>query len=607
MKTLQFIKAKNIITFLVLLFAFSSDLLAQPQYYNYNNVGTSSNSFPFGQNAGKRVQWLLLAGDLNQPGPVPPGNQITKLYFFITTGGTRTYTDITIKLGQTSITTLPTSAWYTGTLDTVYYRASVSLTGPTNGWMVITLDTPFPYDPTQGLVIDVNQCLSTGSGISVRQNGLTNNRRSWSSTSTGCPFVWGGQGADIVNFGVDVQPVVCNYVWSAQTSGTTQLLYSVKAVSNLIGWAGGASATVRRTTDGGTTWTNGNPNPGVINGAIYAIDAIDANNAWCTTSPSATYIYRTTNGGTNWTQVFSQSGGFINGIQFIDVNTGFAQGDPVSARWSLWKSTNGGANWDSSGMYLPQAGSEAGWNNSVFAMGNNLWFGTSNTRVYYSTNFGSNWLFGATTGLVNSYNIHFNSTTLGLAGGTTILRTTNGGVNYSSIGTPPGSGNINGIEGSGSNFWYVRGTSVYRSTNNGDNWASAYTATGTLNDIDFAIVAGCPEGWAVGSTGVIIKMINAVGIGNNNNQIPNAYKLEQNYPNPFNPSTSISFSIPSAGKVELKVFDALGRETAVLVNEFRQAGNYSIEFDASALSSGVYFYKLVSGNFSDVKKMILLK
>jgi len=88
--------------------------------------------------------------------------------------------------------------------------------------------------------------------------------------------------------------------------------------------------------------------------------------------------------------------------------------------------------------------------------------------------------------------------------------------------------------------------------------------------------------------------------------------LEQNYPNPFNPSTKIKYSIPpniqrEISNVSLKVYDVLGNIVATLVNEEKPAGNYEIEFDASNLSSGIYYYRLVTGSFTDTKKMILLK
>jgi hypothetical protein len=90
------------------------------------------------------------------------------------------------------------------------------------------------------------------------------------------------------------------------------------------------------------------------------------------------------------------------------------------------------------------------------------------------------------------------------------------------------------------------------------------------------------------------------------------FSLEQNYPNPFNPTTKIKYTIPSAGAsstkfVQLKVYDVLGNQVAVLVNEEQPAGNYEVELDAKNISSGIYFYKLVSGSFVETKKMILLR
>jgi len=92
-----------------------------------------------------------------------------------------------------------------------------------------------------------------------------------------------------------------------------------------------------------------------------------------------------------------------------------------------------------------------------------------------------------------------------------------------------------------------------------------------------------------------------------NNEIVTEYSLSQNYPNPFNPNTTIDYSIKSSGLATLKVYDMLGTEVASLVNENKEAGNYSVEFNASELPSGIYFYTLTAGNFRDTKKLILMK
>ena len=98
-----------------------------------------------------------------------------------------------------------------------------------------------------------------------------------------------------------------------------------------------------------------------------------------------------------------------------------------------------------------------------------------------------------------------------------------------------------------------------------------------------------------------------VGISHNGNTVPKVYSLAQNYPNPFNPTTTINFGLPKAGLVKLVIYDILGRVVSTLVNEHREAGTYNIAFDASNISSGVYFYKLEAGDFSSIKKMVLVK
>jgi hypothetical protein len=121
----------------------------------------------------------------------------------------------------------------------------------------------------------------------------------------------------------------------------------------------------------------------------------------------------------------------------------------------------------------------------------------------------------------------------------------------------------------------------------------------TLSAVDAAYIGG-PA--AIGEFTVGVQTSSE-----SNDNLPRIYNVEQNYPNPFNPATTIKYSIPNAGLVTLKVFNVIGEEVATLVNEIKQAGNYDVRFIATNLSSGVYFYKLQSGNFSQVKKMIITK
>jgi hypothetical protein len=98
------------------------------------------------------------------------------------------------------------------------------------------------------------------------------------------------------------------------------------------------------------------------------------------------------------------------------------------------------------------------------------------------------------------------------------------------------------------------------------------------------------------------------------NQVPNEFRLEQNYPNPFNPSTTIKYNIPNVtlsgvegSRVQLKIFDVLGNEVATLVDAYTPAGSYEVEFNASELTSGIYFYRINAGKSTESKKMMLVK
>ncbi|MBK9097565.1 MAG: T9SS type A sorting domain-containing protein [bacterium] len=96
-------------------------------------------------------------------------------------------------------------------------------------------------------------------------------------------------------------------------------------------------------------------------------------------------------------------------------------------------------------------------------------------------------------------------------------------------------------------------------------------------------------------------------VGNETETELNSFQLFQNYPNPFNPTTKISWQSPVGGFQSIKVYDVLGNEVARLINEYKPAGSYEVEFNASALSSGIYFYKLQAGSFTETKKMIVIK
>ncbi len=402
----------------------------------------------------------------------------------------------------------------------------------------------------------------------------------------------------------------CTYQWNAQNSGVANQLTVVKAVSGMICWTGGANATVRRTTDGGSTWVNGNPNPVVIAGMVNCIDAFDGNTAWLsTTNSGSTFIYKTTNGGTNWQQVFSSSQTRIFGLKMTDASNGFAFGDPISNIWQMLVTTNGGINWQLS-PNAPAAGNiETCLPNSFQVSLPNIWWGTSVTTVYRSTNSGVSFTSHAAnvTGIY-ILAVHYNSEGVGFSSSTSMSKSTNSGVNYASL-PAPGSGNIEAIQGEGQNFWFIRGNGIYRSTDSGSSWELVFTSAQSLVHMDFPDnLSECQTGWAVGNGGNIYKMTgNIVGSMVNQNEIPAAYELKQNFPNPFNPETTIEFYVPKSTNVELRVFDIAGNEVSVLQNGELTAGNYRYKFNTAQLASGIYFYTLKTPEFTQTRKMLLVK
>jgi hypothetical protein len=169
---------------------------------------------------------------------------------------------------------------------------------------------------------------------------------------------------------------------------------------------------------------------------------------------------------------------------------------------------------------------------------------------------------------------------------------------------------------------FIGRNNILKTTNGGYNW---YIQSSSYNTILYEIkFINQLTGFAIGDNGIILKTTNggeSTGISPINNNIPSDFSLSQNYPNPFNPTTKIKFDIPvdsrirgndrgrvvGSDRVVLRVYDILGKEIETLVNEKLNPGTYEVTFDASKYPSGVYFYRLITDNFTDTKRMILLK
>lgn len=146
------------------------------------------------------------------------------------------------------------------------------------------------------------------------------------------------------------------------------------------------------------------------------------------------------------------------------------------------------------------------------------------------------------------------------------------------------------------------------------NWNNSFRDTLLTRNIPFVYktFTGGHSNALNGRIPISLKFLDSamnipLSVKNENNETPFSYGLLQNYPNPFNPNTVISFRLPVAGQVSLKVYDELGRETETLVNEQLRPGTYEVSFNGSKLSSGVYFYKLTAGDFIQTRAMIFNK
>jgi len=403
-------------------------------------------------------------------------------------------------------------------------------------------------------------------------------------------------------------------------------LYSVYAYSSQIAWASGDSGKVLLTTNGGTSWLYRDSSV-FNNHPVISIQAIGPQTALCICNIGGTgKIFKTVNAGSNWFQVFSRNGVVLNDIEFMNPTTGFVYGNPVSNFWYVLKTTDGGNTFDSTTITRPPAvsPSDIGFPNDQYVIDNAgqgyIWFGTSNFRTYFSTNSGLTWNNSQTPGNQFIFSITFVNTQTGFAGGqNNAFITNNGANNWLPMPPLPGAGPFFSFANAGGFVWYARGNCIYYSTNMGASFVQQHCSpdNSIYNHLSFTFSPGnnpmsVITGWGVTSNGVISKYIYTSGIEKIGNEIPSEYKLEQNYPNPFNPVTKIRFYIPSlegvrGRNIQLLIYNVPGREIEAIVNENLQPGVYEAEWDASNYPSGVYFYILSAGEFTQTRKMILIK
>jgi photosystem II stability/assembly factor-like uncharacterized protein len=415
--------------------------------------------------------------------------------------------------------------------------------------------------------------------------------------------------------------------WVSQTSPLgSVVLGKIRFVSSTEGWICAGNGKLLHTTNAGTNWlavnASGTDTVFVLSDPSRAMSFINATNGWVigslgsTSAPKGAVLYNTINSGTTWNKQLLTSWSMGLFIQFVDVNNGWAvvANGNLNAITSgaLIHTTNGGTTWTPLSTPL---------GNTYFIDANNGWgLGDSNKThfILHTTNGGTSWSTQLTDTSLGGYlALQFIDANNGWVVGDSakILKTTNGGSNWTRI-TNTGNNlrhkavfflnaNVGWI---GSRVISNQGKGlILHTTNGGGSWTLQDTPS--QYDVFSIYFVDANNGWLTGDYGFIGHTTNGgeTSVEETNNSISTGYSLSQNYPNPFNPSTNISFSLLSKSSVSLKIFDLLGREVATVISDNLSAGNHTQQWNANGMPSGVYFYHLQAGSFSETKKLVLLR
>lgn len=357
--------------------------------------------------------------------------------------------------------------------------------------------------------------------------------------------------------------------------------------------------TVFRTTNSGSDWIFQD----IGGDNLMDVSFIDVNNGWVVGTYGS--IYRTTDAGTNWNLLIDWNLSYLYSITFINPNEGWAVGN----KGTIIKTTNGGTNWESKSV-----GNTVTLEDIFFVDNNNGWvvgwifpeqdsciiFRTTDGGITYQEQYREN-----ETQLMGVYFTDiYNGAAVGWGG--RILRTTNGGISWFKQAS---SGYYSDVCFTNLNCGWVVGLGgkLLKTTDGGINWINQ--PIGTSEDLWSISFIDSLNGVIVGGHSIILRTTNGgvTFLEEENLVTSKDFILSQNFPNPFNPSTKISWQAPVSGWQTLKVYDIIGKEVANLVDEYKNAGSYRVEFDGSNLPSGIYFYLLQAGDYVETKKMILLK
>jgi hypothetical protein len=305
--------------------------------------------------------------------------------------------------------------------------------------------------------------------------------------------------------------------------------------------------------------------------------------------------------GFNWTTTYSGIPTSTQVYALTNLNNYLFAG--TNAGSGIYKSTDNGVSWIPSGTGLTTIVYD------FAVMGNTIFAGGEMGRIFMSTDYGTSWTQCKAT-LPNDYIEHIRVNGNYLFAGTDengIFRSTDNGNSWTLINSGLVDNYIRSLEVFGTTIFAGTVNGLHYSTNNGDSWSLINSEMGnraiiSLDITNTNILAGTWGGgvWRKSTSSVL-------AVERNKGGLPMVFQLDQNYPNPFNPSTTINYSLAKEGHVKLTVYNSIGCKIATIADENKPAGNYSVQFNGSKFPSGVYFYRLESGNYSAVKKFILMK
>jgi photosystem II stability/assembly factor-like uncharacterized protein len=391
--------------------------------------------------------------------------------------------------------------------------------------------------------------------------------------------------------------------WQQQVSGIGNSLISIFFLDELNGWAVGSIGAIIYTTDGGENW---NQQVSGTNNDLNCVCFIDATTGWICGSQGT--ILKTTDGGTNWTPQNSFTVYNLFSLDFANESTGWVVGDGGT----ILKTTNCGTNWTQQNSPFSEIISAVDFVDSLYGWAATFASGATETTIIKTTDGGDFWELVTVPMLIPLpvFSVDFIDRNTGWAVGylEIIYKSTDSGSTWIEQQSWTSETLLYSVSFTDEhNGWTVGSGGLIDHTSDGGNiWETQ--SSGTTNTLQDVYFVNPTTGWIVGDNGLILKYTTPVFIDEKESgSTPGQFILEQNFPNPFNPSTKIKYSVPQLSQVQIKVFDVLGNEIEDLADEEKPAGTYELTWNAENLPSGVYFYQLKAGDFTQMKKMILLR